>query len=114
MTHFFTPEEANRTLPKIRGLIVEIVQVKKKLDYSTGNERKESLDRISSLTSKIMEFGVELKDLDLGLIDFPAMRFDEPVYLCWKLGEDQVLYWHDLATGFRGRKLLRSEAPLVP
>jgi hypothetical protein len=45
----------------------------------------------------------------MGLLDFPAMRFSEPVYLCWKIGEDEIIYWHGLSEGFRGRKLLQPE-----
>lgn len=112
MTHFFTPEEANRALPEIRGLVVQVVELKKKIDLATERERSENMDRLSLLISKIEEKGAELKDADVGLIDFPAMRFSEPVYLCWKLGEEEVLYWHG-SEGFRGRKLLRPEAAKI-
>ncbi|MDG6907248.1 MAG: DUF2203 domain-containing protein, partial [Nitrososphaerota archaeon] len=58
---------------------------------------------------KLSEMDIELKDPDMGLLDFPAMRFSEPVYLCWKIGEDEIIYWHGLSEGFRGRKLLQPE-----
>ncbi len=48
--------------------------------------------------------GVELKDLDEGLVDFYAVRGDKLVYLCWKEGEDQIRHWHDLESGFGGRR----------
>jgi len=112
MTHFFTPEEANRALPEIRGLVMQVVELKKKVDRSADRERSENMDRLSLLISKIEERGAVLKDADVGLIDFPAMRFSEPVYLCWKLGEEEVLYWHG-SEGFRGRKLLRPEAAKI-
>jgi len=70
------------------------------------------MDRLSLLISKIQEKGVELKDADVGLVDFPALRFSEPVYLCWKLGEEEVLFWHG-SEGFRGRKPLRPEAAKI-
>jgi hypothetical protein len=60
---------------------------------------REDLDQLA-------EWGIELKDLSTGLVDFPAMREGRIVYLCWRLGELQVAYWHDLETGFGGRQPL--------
>ena len=54
----------------------------------------------------IVELGVEVKDLDEGLVDFPARREGEDVLLCWRLGEDEVGFWHSLEDGFAGRKPL--------
>ncbi len=113
MTHFFTPEEANKELPQVRKLVSSIVDLKKQLDRATGKGRMEILDKITVANGKLAENGIELKDPDIGLIDFPAMRFDEQVYLCWKLGEDEVLYWHGLTEGYRGRKLLKPEVTQV-
>jgi len=112
LTHFFTPEEANRTLPEITILVSQAVELKKKIERSPDSERSPNLDKLSSLMAKIDEKGAELKDADIGLIDFPALRFNEPVYLCWKLGEDEVLYWHG-SEGFRGRKPLKPEATKI-
>ncbi len=50
------------------------------------------------------ELGVVVKDLDLGLLDFPGLRDGEEVELCWQVGEDEVAFWHPLEAGFRGRK----------
>jgi hypothetical protein len=52
---------------------------------------------------QLVEWGIELKDLQTGLVDFPARREDRDVYLCWRLGEDEVGYWHEIETGFDGR-----------
>jgi len=114
MTHFFTPEEANKVLPKIRDLVNGAVETKKKLEYATDKERKGCLDRLSVLMGKINVTGVELKDLETGLVDFPAMRFNEPVYLCWKLGENEILYWHEVSAGFKGRKVLKPQVTVLP
>lgn len=115
MPHLFTPEEANRKIPEVRQLVSEIVEFKRKLGNASLNEieRKSVMDRITILASKLAEQGIELKDLDIGLIDFPAKRFDETVYLCWKLGESEVLYWHGLHDGYRGRKLLKPQSATV-
>jgi hypothetical protein len=112
MTHFFTPEEANRALPEIRNMVAQVVELKKTMDRSPERERGEDMDRLAALISKIQEKGAEMKDVDVGLIDFPALRFSEPVYLCWKLGEEEISYWHG-SEGFRGRKPLKPEAAKI-
>jgi len=112
MTHFFTPEEANRALPEVRNMVVQVVELKKKMDRAPERERGEDMGKLAALISKIQEKGAEMKDLDIGLIDFPALRFSEPVYLCWKLGEEEIAYWHG-SEGFRGRKPLRPEAAKI-
>ena len=112
MTHFFTPEEANRALPEITILVSQVVELKKKIDRTRDSERSVDVDELSNLMAKIEQKGAELKDIDTGLIDFPAIRFNETVYLCWKLGEEEVLYWHG-SEGFRGRKLLRPETTKI-
>ena len=77
--------------------------------------RKASYDRrptdpvakeINALLLEIAHFGVDVKDPDQGLIDFPAVRRGREVLLCWKLGEDEVRYWHGVDEGFAGRKPL--------
>lgn len=113
MAHFFTPEEANKELPRARKLVSSIVDLKKQLIQATGKNRMEILDRITVANGRLSEIGIELKDPDIGLVDFPAKRFDEPVYLCWKLGEEEVLYWHGITEGYRGRKLLKPELTQV-
>ena len=115
MVHFFTPEEANKKLPEVRKLVSEILELKKSLETTLLSEKDKriALDRLSVSASKLSEMGIELKDPDTGLIDFPAIRFSEPVYLCWKLGENEILYWHTVTEGYRGRKLLKPEATQV-
>jgi hypothetical protein len=105
----YTPESANKALFEVRKIVQRIVDLKNEVEGLEGQRRSELLDELSLQISKLNEKGIELKDLDQGLIDFPAKRFDENVYLCWKLGEPEVLYWHDLKSGFRGRRLLRPE-----
>jgi len=112
LTHFFTPEEANRVLPDVRTLVSQVVELKRKIDSSGERSRSEDMSKLTLLISKIEERGAELKDADMGLIDFPAVRFSEPVYLCWKLGEEEVLFWHG-SEGFRGRKPLKPEAAKI-
>ncbi len=58
---------------------------------------------------RIKEIGCQLKDIDTGLIDFPTLYRDKEVYLCWKLGESGIGFWHHVEDGFRGRRPIDSE-----
>ena len=109
MTHYFTPEEANRALSQVREIMHRVVELKKMIDLTTGKARNDHVDELGIQVSKLEQIGVEIKDIESGLVDFPAKRFGESVELCWKLGERQVLYWHRSTEGFRGRKLLNPE-----
>ncbi len=73
-------------------------------------QRRESSARgLKESVEKIQEYGCVVKDLDIGLIDFPTLYRGEEVYLCWKLGESGIGYWHGMHEGFRGRKAIDSE-----
>ncbi len=61
-------------------------------------------DEIRSCVAELDEIGAELKDLDVGLIDFPARAGSRTVYLCWKAGEPEIQWWHELDAGFAGRR----------
>lgn len=69
---------------------------------SASTRFKDGVDRVQS-------HGCVLKDLEIGLIDFPTLYRGEEVYLCWKLGEDGIGYWHGVSEGFRGRKKIDQE-----
>ena len=58
------------------------------------------------LLETVERSGIVLRDIDRGLVDFPALLEDREVYLCWELGEEDVAYWHDLETGYGGREPL--------
>ena len=74
------------------------------------HEAAETIQReaaaISDCAERINAAGAEVKSLEEGLLDFPARRGDEVVLLCWKLGEDEIHYWHRVDEGFGGRKPL--------
>ena len=65
--------------------------------------------RLKELFGEIEQVGFEVKDLDIGLIDFPTLYRGEEVCLCWKLGEADIEYWHGATEGFRGRKPIDQE-----
>lgn len=129
----FTQEEANAALPEVRALVERLVDERHalvalgeeleamqtliggnggSLDPSRVGELQEAVARaaasVAGLVDQIHELGVQVKDLDRGLVDFPARhpRSGDTVLLCWELGEPEVAYWHDLETGFAGRKPL--------
>jgi hypothetical protein len=70
------------------------------------SEQDKAAERLVEIITRIQETGVLIKDLDLGLVDFPSLRKGEEIYLCWKLGEDHIAFWHGIEEGFAGRKPL--------
>ena len=79
-----------------------------KMELFTPDEANATLSEVRPLVDQLHELGVQVKDLDRGLIDFPARhpQTGDTVLLCWELGEPEVAYWHELETGFAGRKPL--------
>jgi hypothetical protein len=71
-----------------------------------GRHVSEAFLEMRSALTELQATEIVLRDLDRGLIDFPAMRDGREVYLCWEEGEDEVAYWHDLDTGYGGRQPL--------
>jgi hypothetical protein len=126
---FFTLDEANALLPKVRqqlGLLREIrkriVSLQAKVDIeeltAAGSQPdKRRLDELlRGIDGDVQSFhrslegfhalGCELKDLERGLVDFYSMRGNDVVYLCWMDGEGSITWWHPLDTGFKDRKAL--------
>jgi hypothetical protein len=125
-THLFTPQEASKLLPDIKPKVKELVEMKKViarlhteiekynlLGFRTPEiaEKAAQLDAlVDEMTRKIAELedlGVQVKDLDMGLVDFPAERYGESVMLCWQYGEAEVSFWHQANEGYTGRKALK-------
>lgn len=128
---YFTAAEANEALRTVRPLAEKLVAHRRKL-REAQQRRAELTQRIASnggaldarrvgtvetqvnreaqalarCVARLQALGVLVKDLDRGLVDFPALRGDEEVLLCWQVGEDEVGYWHGLEEGFAGRRPL--------
>ncbi len=68
------------------------------------DQRDQSGERLKTALEELEEIGCLVKDLDTGLVDFPTLFRGEEVYLCWKLGETGITYWHGVSEGFAGRK----------
>jgi hypothetical protein len=81
------------------GLLVNIIQVARR-----KAEREKTIQRVKDTLAEIDATGVQVKDLDIGLLDFPCQVEGHTVLLCWKLGEKGITHWHDTSEGFAGRK----------
>ena len=81
------------------GLLVNIIQVARR-----KAEREKTIQRVKDTLAEIDATGVQVKDLDIGLLDFPCQVEGRTVLLCWKLGEKGIAHWHDTNEGFAGRK----------
>ena len=68
------------------------------------SEHDETAEALVEVINRIQETGVLVKDLDIGLVDFPSLLEGEEIYLCWKLGEDHIAFWHGVDEGYTGRK----------
>jgi hypothetical protein len=126
-TRSFTPSEANSALERVRPLAERMVAVRARLGeleseqrevvkiiagngsgYGVGEARTPEFSRLAGeledCINQLNALGVEVKDAEIGLLDFPARREGEDVLLCWRIGEDAVEWWHDPEEGFAGRK----------
>ena len=123
MTAYFSISDANKILPSVikkfnysKMLKNEIIKMEKQmsLDLTSKSSIEDYTILKQKLNTKVTEFyqsiedlesiGVVLKGLEQGLLDFPAKRFDEEIWLCWKEGETEIKFWHEKNSGFMGRK----------
>jgi hypothetical protein len=137
---FYTVEEANQTLPLVRAIVSDIVtlyrdvherrerltrmrQIPGSENQDQGNvyseevgeiekELEKDILRLESYVEELTELGVVLKDPLAGLIDFWTVIDGREAYLCWKSGEEEIGFWHEIDAGFQGRQsLLERAAP---
>ncbi len=123
MPEYFTIKTANEILPsvieKFKNLKKEkneVLKLEHKLQssVSTTNQLDQYVSLKQELNRAITQFydaiteledtGAMIKDIDQGLLDFPSKRFDEEIWLCWKEGETEIKFWHEIDSGFNGRK----------
>lgn len=122
MPRYFTLAEANETLLFIRPLMDEVQQIRKKIlekqpeawpaiEKSAGNGGNRALssmvqdfEQLEALIHRIQGTNVIIKDINLGLLDFPALKDGREVYLCWQYGEGEIAFWHEVEAGFAGRQ----------
>jgi hypothetical protein len=102
---FFTPKQANELLPEVKETVSRIIAIKKDADVvKDDDEMTDTMERLGKEIQKLEELGCVLKDMGIGLIDLPAVRLGTRVWLCWKLGEENVSFWHGLHEGYSERK----------
>jgi len=133
----FTVNEANTTLPLVRAIVTDLVELSKDLverrqrlsllsrgrirsdkDRDLYQEELAQIDeelekegrQLQEYVEELRQIGVEPKSATEGLVDFPTIVDGRLAYLCWKLGEPEILFWHELDAGFRGRQPLTVEA----
>ncbi|HJP65387.1 MAG TPA: DUF2203 domain-containing protein [Actinomycetota bacterium] len=119
--HEYQVEEANELLPQLAGTLQEIRQARQVVlsggerlgrvattngGGEVGKEYWEALTTLRRHLEWLNERDIVLRDPETGLIDFPARMDGEPVFLCWRLGEDRVGHWHGPDSGFAGRRPL--------
>jgi hypothetical protein len=128
----FTLVEAQRLIPQVEQLLREAVGVKSEYDEAEAaiqsftervmlmgglavdrgtalesrNRRDSAAARLKAAIEQVQELGCVVKDLDTGLIDFPTLLRGVEVYMCWRLGEPDIEFWHGVDEGFRGRKAI--------
>ena len=126
----FTLDEAQSMLPVLEGLVRTAIDGKKLVEtveaefqalthrvFLSGGllvnvahyarrraEQEKALQRVKDAVHEIDAIGVQVKDLDTGLLDFPCLVKGETILLCWRLGEKKITHWHSTSEGFSGRK----------
>jgi hypothetical protein len=130
MPRLFTREEAEALLPHLAPMLTKLRTLKedhdraqRKLAELTGmlrsnghqldddlktarEEMEQAASAVNEIISRVNDLGCELKDVDMGLVDFRSERDGREVYLCWKLGEERIDWWHELHTGYASRQPL--------
>ena len=130
MRRLFTLDDARALLPRLRELTRALQERKAEYDRhraareilitrgrGDGHRLQEALARhedamerlaaeVQELAAEVHALGAEVKGIEQGLVDFPSERDGRVVYLCWMLGEPDIVFWHDLDSGFRGRQPL--------
>ena len=123
MNSYFSVNDANKILPTVikkfayaKKMKAEVMKMEQQLtsdiipitsleEYATIKRKLNSvITNFYQSVEDLESIGVVLKGLDEGLLDFPAKRFDEEIWLCWKEGETEIKFWHEKDTGFIGRK----------
>lgn len=126
MPQYFTLQQANEALEIIRPLMDIVQEIRQKIlanqpeawpaiEKSAGNGGNKALsalvqdfEKLDALIHQIMDTGAQIKDINIGLLDFSALRDGHEVYLCWQHGEGDIAFWHEVADGYAGRQPIES------
>jgi len=120
-TKYFTPLEACNTLPLVKKIVKDILDTSKEMklladdfgvkDINNNPRLRKMADEINGFISELEEIGCFYKDWNftIGLVDFPAVIDNREVMLCWKSDEDDIKFYHDIDSGYSGRKPIPEE-----
>jgi hypothetical protein len=126
MPRYFTLAEANEALKTVRSLMDEVMKIRQRvlddqpeiwpvIQKSAGNGGNPRLskmvldfEKFDALIHKIQAAGAQIKDINTGLLDFPAQREGREICLCWKYGEGEIAFWHEVDAGYAGRQPIES------
>jgi hypothetical protein len=136
---YFTVERANAMLPLVRAIVKDLAELsrdvidrRERLAHLLAGRNGQSTDvyseelvqieeelekdgtRLREYVEELQKLGLEPKNGQEGLVDFPTLIDGREAYLCWKLDEPEILYWHELEAGFAGRQPLTAEVGLAP
>lgn len=122
MPQYFTLEQANEALAVIRPIMDEVQAIRQKIlakqpeawpaiEKSAGNGGNKALsamvqdfEKLDALIHQILDTGAQIKDINMGLLDFSALRDGHEVYLCWQHWEYDIAFWHEVDAGYAGRQ----------
>jgi hypothetical protein len=126
MPRYFTLQQTNQALKEIRPWMHEVMQIRERIlahqpdlwnliQKSAGNGGNPELnklvfdfERFDLLIHKIQDAGALIKDINIGLLDFSALKDGREVYLCWQHGEGDIAYWHEITDGYAGRQPIKT------
>ena len=126
MSRYFKLQEANQALTLIRPLMDAIQNIRQEIlarkpdvwpvvERAAGNGGSQAaskmvteFERLDALVHQVQDTGALFKDINLGLLDFPALKDGREVYLCWKYGEQDIAFWHEIEAGYAGRQAIDS------
>ncbi len=121
---YFTVDEANAVLPEVRRIVGKMLAAREAIvkarpevwpilekSVNNGGAKKAGelifeFEKVQTAVKQLTEVGLQLKDVNTGLVDFPSLRDGREVYLCWRFDEPSVTFWHELEAGFAGRQPL--------
>jgi len=116
---YFDIDEANRAIGYVSRIVRDlmacyrhVVDIRRRIEHVHADETQEHLEaqyetameQLGDLVDELHQIGVELKDFEKGLVDFPAVHEDREIYLCWQHGETVIQAWHEIDAGFAGRQ----------
>jgi hypothetical protein len=111
----FGLEEATRLVPLLKETFDAVRPLAEQISELTEDDptARPLLEKVQRKLQPLIDMGIEIKSVD-GLVDFRALREGRTVYLCWRYGEDGIGFWHDLESGFAGRRPIRSPDEFEP